>query len=459
MEDRLPFGSELIGRVGWLIKLRWLAVVGTLLAIGLAALGFPNSLPFGGLLGIAVGIAVYNALLSIHLQTIRRTSLGEVRNRRTSASALGQIVLDLVALTALVHFSGGIENPMVLFLIFHIIIAGILLPHGISYWIAALAAALVAAMTVLEHSGVWTHHHLPLLSVELYAEPLYLLVFVGGLILVLFLVAYLTTSIAARLEERDRALMDSNQTCQIRSQELEELNDRLRRVDEERTRFMVLVTHELRAPISTIYSALELALSGVASEEKTRDVLERAQKRASELLDLIRDLLNLTRIREQTTTRDQAEKVQIDDILRDVAEFMKVEAEAKGLSLEVDIAPDVAPVQALPSQIKLVWTNLLSNAIKYTESGGKVWAVCTQDDEMVRGVVRDTGMGVGPDDLTHIFDEFYRAGNARKVSPHGTGVGLSIARRTVEYWGGTIQAQSEVGQGSTFTFELPRADR
>ncbi len=459
MEDRLPFGSELIDRVGWLINLRWLAVAGTLLAIGPTAVWFPGSLPFGTLLGITIAIAAYNGLFRAHLKAIRRTLLEEVQNRQASGSALGQIILDLCTLIALVHFSGGIENPMVWFLVFHIIIASILLPHGTSYWIAALAGALLITMTSLEVGGVWAHHHLPLLGVELYDEPLYLLVFVGGLVLVLFLVAYLTTSIAIRLGERDRELMTSNQTCQLRSQELKELNDRLRRVDEERTRFMVLVTHELRAPISTIYSALELALSGVASAEKTRDVLERAQKRAAELLDLIRDLLNLTRIREQTTTRDQAEEVQVDDLLREVAEFMKVEAEGKGLLLEVDIAPDVAPVQALPNQIKLVWTNLLSNAIKYTESGGRVWASLTQDDEKVRGVVRDTGMGMTPEDLSHIFDEFYRAENARKVSPHGTGVGLSIVQRTVEHWGGTIEAQSELGRGSTFTFVLPRADR
>jgi two-component system phosphate regulon sensor histidine kinase PhoR len=272
------------------------------------------------------------------------------------------------------------------------------------------------------------------------------------------LVAYLATSISIRLRERDRELRESNQTCQLRSRELEELNEQLRRIDGERTRFMVLVTHELRAPISTIYSALELALGGYAPPEKTREVLGRAQNRATELLDLIRDLLDLTKVREETVQPAEVAPIQLADVLREVVDFMRVEAEGKGLSMEVEIRPGLAPVRALPDQMKLVWTNLLSNAIKYSERGGEIRVSLDQDARQVVGRVRDTGIGIAAEDLPRLFDEFYRADNARQVSPHGTGIGLAVVRRIIDHWGGDIWVESEVGQGSTFAFVLPRAD-
>ena len=457
MTDRLSFDSELIARIGWLIKLRWLAVIGAVLGGSLAFLLLPlmpASLPF---FAVTVGIGFYNLLFALYFRALKRGPAGRLRLRQAIPLAYFQIALDLLSLTALVHFTGGVESPLALFFVFHVIIASILLQPGVSYLVAALAAVLLCAVVGLEYSGLIGHYHLAILGVELYRETLYLGVYLGWLAITLFLVAYLTTSIAARLRERDQELVESNSTCQLRSQELAELNAQLQQIDAERTRFMVLVTHELRAPINTIYSALELALEGYASPEKTRAVLERAQHRASELLDLIRDLLDLARIREQTIHPEEATPIRMADVLREVVEFMAVEAEGKGLTLEVEIEPAPASVRALPEQIRLVWTNLLSNAIKYTPAGGRVWVSLRQDAGWVVGEVGDTGIGIAPEDLPHVFDEFYRASNARRSSPHGTGVGLAIVQRTIEYWGGSIRVESEVGQGSRFIFSLPSA--
>jgi signal transduction histidine kinase len=141
-----------------------------------------------------------------------------------------------------------------------------------------------------------------------------------------------------------------------------------------------------------------------------------------------------------------------------VVDFVRVEAEGKGLSMKVEIRPDLAPVLAPSDQMKLVWTNLLSNAIKYSERGGKIRVSLDHDAQWVIGSVHDAGIGIAAEDLPRIFDEFYRAGNARQVSPHGTGIGLAVVRRIVDNWEGDIWVESEVGRGSKFTFVLPRAD-
>lgn len=457
LEVRLPVEAELIARIGWLIRLRWIAVIGTSAAIGLAAVWFPQSVPAGWLLAVTAGIALYNLLLRVYLRRLSGSPSDSDRLRQANHLAHSQIVLDLVALASLVHFSGGVENLMSFFFVFHVIIASTLLRRNVSYMMAGLATLLIAAVAALEYYGVLAHYHLPFAPSELYREPLYLLILFVALIAALFLSAYLTTSISTRLRERDRELFDSNLTCQIKSSELAELNEQLQRLDAERTRFMVLVTHELRAPIATIYSALELARSGMATPERVESVLGRAQDRATELLDLIGDLLDLTKVREQAARSEAAAPMQLEDVLHEVAAFMRIEAEQKDIHLEVRAAADLAPVRARPEQAKLLWTNLLSNALKYTEPGGSIHASLRQEASHVIGEVRDTGIGISAPDQAHVFEEFYRAANARRVSRTGSGVGLAMVRRIVEQWGGRIHVESELGKGSTFIFEVPGA--
>lgn len=457
METKLPVEEHFIGRNGWLIRLRWLAVACSALAIGLGALLFPDTVAVGPLLAVAAAIALYNLQFSLYLRTLRLAPAGAARLRQATHFAYAQVAVDLLALAVLLHFSGGIENPLVVCFVLHVITASVLLQRRVSYLVAALASVLIAALAGLEYSGVVGHYHLPVFGVELYRHQLYLATSTGVLAGTLFLVAYLTTSMTTQLRDQDRELQATIEMSRTWGRELEEVNEQLRRTDAERTRFMVLVTHELRAPVSAIYSCLELALSGVASPGKAREVLERAQNRAKELLAFISDLLSLTRIREQAVVRDALPTIQLADVLRDVEDVMKVEAERADILFGVDIAPDLAPVRARADQMRLVWMNLVSNAIKYTHPGGIVRVVLGQDAQNVVATVHDTGIGIAPDDLAKVFDEFYRASNARLVSPHGTGVGLSIVRRILENLGGRIWVDSEPGLGTRFTFTLPRA--
>ena len=460
MEDHMPFESELISRIGWLIRLRWIAVSGTAASIGVAALWLPGALQMGLLLAVTVVIAVYNLLFYLNVRALRLGPSGSARLRHATALACAQIGLDLVALATLIHFSGGVENPMVLFFVFHVIIASILLRRAVSFLMAALAILLIACLAVLEYFGILAHYHLPVVPAELYRDSGFLLAYGTTISLTLAIVAWLTTSITNRLRERDQMLFESNTSCQIRSRELADLNAQLQRMDAERTRFMVLVTHELRAPIATIHSSLELVRGGYTSPEETKDMLGRAQKRAWELLDLIRDLLDLSRLRDVAQAGQSVQAVapiQMADMLREVVEFVEPEVARNNLSLAVEASPDVASVRIPADQAKLVWTNLLSNAIKYNRPGGSVRVVLRQDAGHVLGMVSDTGIGIAPGDLPHIFDEFFRADNAKLLSAHGSGVGLAIVRRIIESWGGHITVESELGKGTTFRFELPRA--
>jgi signal transduction histidine kinase len=458
VEEHHPFESELIARIGWLIRLRWLAIFGMALFLGLATLWLPDVLPLTSLLLVIALIALYNLLFFLYLQSLRSGPSGAVRLKHATLFAYVQIALDLVALAAVLHFAGGVENPMAVFFVFHVIIASILLSRSVSFLMAGLASLLFVAVAGLEYAGVLPHYHFPIFDAELYQQPRYLVVSTATMTLTLFLVTYLSTSITVQLRARDRDLLQSNLTCQIRSAELEVLNEQLQQIDKERTRFIVMVTHELRAPINTVYSALELALSDYAPREKVDEILARAQRRVTELLDLIGDLLDLAKVRQQAGQQIQVAPIQLAGVLQDVVDFVRIETEEKNLTLELDVADGLASVRILPDQAKLLWTNLLSNAIKYTGFGGKIRVSLGQDETHVTGVVCDTGIGISQEDLPHVFDEFFRAENARSVSPHGTGVGMAVVRRVIENWGGKIWVESTLGVGTTFTFVLPRAD-
>jgi signal transduction histidine kinase len=458
VEEQFPLQAELIERIDWLISLRWLAVVGTLLTIVVVNSYLPGLLLQGPLIATTTAIALYNLLFFLYARQLRARESTALKLRQSTIFAYVQIALDLIALTTLLHFAGGVENPFALFFIFHVIIASILLSPTASFLAALLASSLFAAMVLLEHRGLIPHYNLVgLINPDLYRHGTYVLASILVMTIALLLVVYMTSSISARLRARTNELLAVSRSHEAKSEELAELNIKLQRLDAARTKFMVTVTHELRAPVATIYSCLDLALGGYASPEKERQILERAQHRTTELLDLVKDLLELTGARQAEVRAEEAEAIQLADVLRNVEELMRVEAENKDLFLSVDIAPALPLVRAKPDHIKAVWTNLISNAIKYTEPGGIVVASLTHNPDYVVGMVRDTGIGIADEDLPKIFEEFYRTANARAICPQGTGMGLAIVQRMIESYGGKIWLESELGRGSKFTFMLPRA--
>jgi two-component system sensor histidine kinase BaeS len=227
--------------------------------------------------------------------------------------------------------------------------------------------------------------------------------------------------------------------------------------DVERRRMELIgdVAHELRTPIATIEGYLEGLLDGVVPpSERTWAKL---YDEAGRLHRLAEDLQQLSR----------AEAHQLALVLQPVAPAAIVHAAvdrlaadfaAKGLELQVQAAPELPCVQADPDRAIQVLTNLLSNALRYTPAPGRVELIVAQAAEMVRFQVHDSGIGIAPEHLPHVFERFYRVDKSRARVLGGTGVGLAIARALVAGMAGHIWAESAgLGQGATFSFDLPLA--
>ena len=443
-------------RTGQLIQVRWIFVAGALIVISIGNMLFPGSLPMPIPILLVAAIAGCNGLFMWYAHRLAARPTTD-SNHRYVTFANVQITLDLVALTLLLHFTGGIENPFYLLYIVYVTAASILLSRRVSFLYASLAAILFTVLVLAEYSGWIPHIHLEgFVSPQRYQRGLYVVGVLFSSSGTLFICAYLASSIAEMVKRREQELLEANSSCEVRAGELARLNARLAELDKARSQFTRLVTHELRAPVAAIQSYLRLILDGYVPPDKQREIIEKSERRALEQLALISDLLDLARLQEKREEEPPA-LLDVADILRGVADLMQARAEDKDLLFSVEIEPDVPKVLARPEQIKRLWSNLISNAIKYTEPGGIVVVDLTQNPNFVVGIVRDTGIGMTPEQIAHLFEEFYRTEEAKAMERQGTGLGLSIVKRIVEAYGGRIWVESEKGKGSKFSFALPKA--
>lgn len=237
--------------------------------------------------------------------------------------------------------------------------------------------------------------------------------------------------------------------------ELARSKEEMERLDQRKSEFMVMVAHELRSPIGGAQSLLRTLVRGFAGElnEKQKEILSRVEVRLDGLMELVNDLLSLAASKTLEADRP-LQSVPLCPLLQDVTDRFSVEAGAKQVSLSQNIPERNLSVRATEDGLRMIFANLVGNAVKYTPSGGHVDIIVTDYPEIVQVSVADTGIGIPQADLPQLFEEFYRAKNARHSGITGTGLGLSIVKQFVERFGGKIEMHSIEGQGTTFTVAL-----
>jgi signal transduction histidine kinase len=230
----------------------------------------------------------------------------------------------------------------------------------------------------------------------------------------------------------------------------------LETLDESKSQFVRMVTHELRSPVQVAFSLLNVLDRGYVGDlnEKQADLLARARRRLQFLQALIDDLLDLAAGKADVLASAERGLVALDQVLREVGQRFETRARDKGLALHLTCPAEPLHVWGDEDELDRMFNNLVSNAIKYTHEG-EVRLMLERVDGGARIVVRDTGIGIPEGALPQLFDEFYRAPNAKSVEEKGTGLGLSIVKDLVERYGGEIEVESVEGEGSTFRVTLP----
>lgn len=216
-----------------------------------------------------------------------------------------------------------------------------------------------------------------------------------------------------------------------------------------------IVSHDLKNPLNIILNYAELLRGNLNDPLLNPDeVLGRIYRAGMTMLDLVRDLLDNARYERRIPLRIRP--ADLNAIVSDQVNAFELPARQKSIALTLDLAPGPAPVRLDERRVAQVISNLISNAIKYSPDGAAITVRARELAEQIVVEVEDTGYGIPPDDLPHIFEKFYRVQTGNHLAAEGTGLGLPIARLIIEEHGGTLTARSDYGKGSVFTITLPR---
>jgi signal transduction histidine kinase len=241
-----------------------------------------------------------------------------------------------------------------------------------------------------------------------------------------------------------------------RTRELTLALEEVKKISKRKTDFISSVSHELRTPLTSIkgYAAILLAekLGPLPPELKER--LAKINRHSDELVHMINDLLDIARIESGRATM-RIEKQDLTNLISAVSDLISIQFKNKNIELEVNIPKNTPSVLADRSQIERVFINLLGNAVKFTPQDGRITIKAHIEAEMVQVDITDTGIGIPPEAIPMIFDEFYRVDNSINQEVKGTGLGLSLVKNIIVAHQGKIWVESKVGKGATFSFTLP----
>ncbi|HNQ88614.1 MAG TPA: ATP-binding protein [Verrucomicrobiota bacterium] len=338
----------------------------------------------------------------------------------------------------IIHEAGGAESPYYAGLNLVLLAIGLVLQWNLVQ--SLVAVALVLAMYLAAVGGVPPP---PVRGV--FVNNLWFL-FLTGIIVVMgnHIQSMLRWSdFAARFE------LDQNRKT------LEATNQRLRELDELKGRFFANISHELRTPLTLLLGPLEtLRARAPTADPQFRDLVDTMHNNGMRLLKLINDLLDLVRL-DAGGAKLQPTHVPIEEFLRGLLNAVRRFAEDRGLALNCEISPELTVVHADPDKLEKVFLNLLFNAVKFTPAGGRITLRARREGDEAVFEVSDTGMGIAPEHLPHLFSRFWQADSSAQRKFQGAGIGLALVKELVLLHRGSVRAESQSGAGTTMIVRIP----
>ena len=429
----------------WFCGLRWI-VVGMLATFGLLGM-LPNVLESVGLrsgarwpLAIAGVLAVGNV---VFCTLVRRQRSATAHGARLNL--WGQIVFDLVILTAVIHFVGSVGVSIAFAYLFHTVLACIFLSRVESLAVTLLACALYTGCVVAESAGIvaarsvfvdalaWRHPGFP---------PAVVVWNVGLALAICMAVWYLTSYLATMVRARD--------------EELGAANRRLEASLEERLSHMLRTTHELKAPFAAIHATTQVLLDGQCGQlpEEAAGFLRRIATRCRRLANEIQEMVQLANLRSESQGTLPMTALDAGQVLAWCVGQVQPLAEERHVVIEARLHQ--AWTHGVEDHLKMLFTNVLGNAVAYSYEGGRVRVACGPDGAGgATATVEDRGIGIPAAKLPHIFEEYYRTDEAVRHNKQSSGLGLAVVRHVAQTHGIHIRVESSPGVGTTFHVHLP----
>ncbi len=434
--NSLPFQTvaSLKDRLMWYVNLRWIAVMVILISLPIAVKILNLNVGYNEIISTAVVLIVLNIIYFLITRHFKFTN-----ETQQLAFAEVQIVNDLIVLSFIVHFSGGIGNPFFFLYIVQVIFSGILFPGVVLPYVnAAIAALLLTIWTIVEHFS-------PNKSYSLTSEPMSLSLIITSL------AAFYTINFAG-------IYIINNFMMNFRylKRTIDEKNALLEKSIKDRNKAFRFAAHELKSPMIAIQSTLDVVKSLYAEElrKEVRDMVFKAEKRASQVIEMIKEMISVTQYN-LGIEKPVIEEIKFDEWLFNIVKQYKAFAANKKIELIFNHLKEDFLLKLDTAGFEKVAANLVNNALRYTKEGGKVIVSPFVNSENFGFSVKDTGIGIPQEDIDKIFEEFYRSKNAKEVEQLGTGLGLSLVKEIVQFYGGEISVVSELGKGSEFKISIP----
>jgi len=431
----LPFHTleTMQTRISWLVNLRWIGIISLLGIIPIAEQVLKFSLGFPQIYTLAVVFIVLNVTYFFICKYFKFVNFGQ-----EIAFTEIQIIFDFVLISFVVHYTGGIDNPFYFIYLVHIIISGILYQGIWPYVNATVAAFLLTLWSGLEYFKVVNVYSLS-------GSPAPLKVYLVSLA-AFYILIYTATYVIKDIVSGYRML----------KRVIDQKSELLEQTMLERDKMFRFTAHELKSPLTTIRSMLAV-IDEVYSDSlqpELKEMVERAVRRTDQVLMMVKEMIEVTQYR-YGLMEQKLDKVNFQEWIDKVVEQQQIYATNKKIALTVKKLSQSPAIYIDTVSMEKVLSNLINNAIRYSPAGAEVTILPFVKQQCFGFCVRDTGIGIAPDELPKIFEEFYRSANAREMENLGTGLGLSLVKQIVEKYNGKIFVESKIGQGSTFTVEMP----
>jgi two-component system phosphate regulon sensor histidine kinase PhoR len=230
----------------------------------------------------------------------------------------------------------------------------------------------------------------------------------------------------------------------------------MKKVEYVKSQFVSMVAHELKTPMAAVLGFLNIILdpSLQITQEQQVDYMSRSKNRLQGLLEMVNDLLDISRMEMKTKSRELKE-LSVGGIVKSTVDFLELELKKKGVTVTSRYQEDLPLIKADNNEITRLFTNIIGNSIKYNKDNGTINIDVSTSSNFIVTKISDTGIGMKPEEKAKLFSEFYRIKNEHTRSISGTGLGLSIVKRIAESYSGKVEVESEYGKGSTFIVYLP----
>lgn len=436
LPDDARQARDLLSQVAWFNKLRLLAAAGVvwLTALAVHALDLPlQPRPLYLLSGL---IAAIDGLYLLRFKQLSRVSARRVRRHVDL-----QIGVDLLILTALLHFTGGITNPLVLFYLFHAFIAALVLSVPAAVLVAAASLLLVVALGTAERLGWLPHHGLGLGLIDLFAvKPLgFWLLFMAYAMTFAFSI-YFVATVLNRLREHERQLVRLGRHLAL-SEKLASIGT-----------LAAGVSHEINNPVGVIRNKVQILRYRIQdgdAAEKLLAELDTIDKHTRRIGQITEGLLTFSR-----ETPFVLRPLDLHVLVREGAELVRVPYQGAGVELELQLPEPPPLVLGSHNHLLQVLINILLNAKDASSRGATVRVVTDVLAGEAVMAITDSGCGIPDENLEKVFDPFFTT----KDVDRGTGLGLAISHGIVVRHQGRIEVDSAIGKGSTFRVVLPLAE-